>query len=180
MDNRQSIEQYLDSREVAELVGKDHRFLLRDIRRYITQFNQCNIDLVDFFRESTYKDGKGELRPCYQITMKGCEFIAHKLTGQKGTEFTARYINRFHEMQEHLENESGREEIRGLEKMIRQQGEMIKSIQKQMVSNRYLPARREHAIQEQYRNEIINLIETNNDEEYLCGVYSFASHYIIN
>lgn len=31
---------------------------------------------------------------------KGCEFIAHKLTGIKGTEFTARYINRFHDMEE--------------------------------------------------------------------------------
>lgn len=31
---------------------------------------------------------------------KGCEFIAHKMTGQKGTEFTARYINRFHEMED--------------------------------------------------------------------------------
>lgn len=31
---------------------------------------------------------------------KGCEFIAHKLTGTKGTIFTARYINRFHEMED--------------------------------------------------------------------------------
>lgn len=34
------------------------------------------------------------------LQKKGCEFIAHKMTGQKGTEFTARYINRFHEMEE--------------------------------------------------------------------------------
>ncbi len=39
---------------------------------------------------------------CYLVTKKGCEFIAHKLTGQKGTEFTARYINRFHEMEQEL------------------------------------------------------------------------------
>ena len=38
--------------------------------------------------------------PCYQVTKKGCEFIAHKLTGVKGTEFTAKYINRFHEMED--------------------------------------------------------------------------------
>lgn len=37
--------------------------------------------------------------PCFMVTKKGCEFIAHKLTGRKGTEFTARYINRFHEME---------------------------------------------------------------------------------
>ncbi len=40
--------------------------------------------------------------PCYLVTKKGCEFIAHKLTGQKGTEFTARYINRFHEMEDEI------------------------------------------------------------------------------
>ena len=40
--------------------------------------------------------------PCYRITKKGCEFIAHKLTGVKGTEFTARYVNRFHEMENKL------------------------------------------------------------------------------
>lgn len=27
-------QKYLDSREVAEMVGKDHNMMLRDIRRY--------------------------------------------------------------------------------------------------------------------------------------------------
>lgn len=53
----------------------------------------------DFFAESSYTDNTGRTLPCYGIAKKGCEFIAHKLTGQKGTEFTARYINRFHEME---------------------------------------------------------------------------------
>lgn len=94
----------LNSREVAEMVGKDHRKLLRDIRTYIEQLNQSNIGLVDFFEESTYVDGKGESRPCFLVTKKGCEFIAHKLTGQKGTEFTAKYINRFHDMENQIIN----------------------------------------------------------------------------
>ncbi len=46
-----------------------------------------------------------QIRPCYRITKKGCEFIAHKLTGTKGTIFTARYINRFHEMEDILEGQ---------------------------------------------------------------------------
>ena len=95
-----NLEQALDSREVAEMVGKQHSELLKDIRRYIDQFNEGNIPCVDFFNGSTYKDGKGEKRPCYNVTKKGCEFIAHKLTGLKGTEFTARYINRFHDMED--------------------------------------------------------------------------------
>lgn len=89
----------ITSVEVAEMVGKDHSKLLRDIRNYIDQFNQSKIGFVEFFSESNYKDGKGEIRPCYLVTKKGCEFIAHKLIGVKGTEFTAKYINRFHEME---------------------------------------------------------------------------------
>lgn len=92
------IENTLDSREVAAMVEKEHAKLLRDIKRYAKQLDEAKIGLVEFFKESEYTDAKGEIRPCYQITKKGCEFIAHKLTGTKGTEFTARYINRFHEM----------------------------------------------------------------------------------
>lgn len=96
------IEQTVNSCEVAEMLGKEHKLLMRDLRRYMAQFNECKIAPVDFFWESTYKDKKGEIRPSYQITKKGCEFIAHKLTGTKGTAFTARYINRFHEMEDIL------------------------------------------------------------------------------
>lgn len=96
------IGQTLDSREIAEMVGKKHSELLKDIRRYEEQLNKVNIPFVDFFQENIYKDNKGEIRPCYSITKKGCEFIAHKLTGIKGTEFTARYINRFHDMEKQI------------------------------------------------------------------------------
>ncbi len=97
---QKQIEQTLTSLEVAEMIGKEHKNLLRDIDRYCNQLNKLKIELVDFFQESTYIDGKGEERPCYKITKKGCEFVAHKLTGIKGTEFTIKYINRFHNMEE--------------------------------------------------------------------------------
>lgn len=90
----------LTSMEVAEMVNKEHCDLLRSIRRYINQMNQSKIAFVDFFIETFYLDSKGEERPCFNVTRKGCEFIANKLTGQKGTEFTARYVNRFHELEE--------------------------------------------------------------------------------
>lgn len=104
------LEQTLTSMEVAGMVGKRHCDLMRDINRYCKQINEANnglvserkIALADFFRESTYKDEQGKERPCYDITKKGCEFIAHKLTGVKGTAFTAQYINRFHDMEQAL------------------------------------------------------------------------------
>ena len=98
MKNR--IEQTLDSREVAEMVGKQHKNLLADVRGYVAELTELKIQPSDFFRENTYKDSTGRRLPRYDITKKGCEFIAHKLTGIKGTEFTARYINRFHDMEE--------------------------------------------------------------------------------
>ena len=97
-----NIGQMLTSMEVAQMVEKEHKQILKDIRRYTQQFNEGKISPVEFFTESTYIDGKGESRPCYLVTKKGCEFIAHKLTGQKGTEFTARYINRSHEMENQI------------------------------------------------------------------------------
>lgn len=93
----------ITSLEVADMVGKPHNDLMKDIRRYTSQFNEGNISHVDFFTENTYLDKKGQERPCYMVTKKGCEFIAHKLTGVKGTEFTAKYINRFHEMEDALD-----------------------------------------------------------------------------
>ena len=96
----QFVEQTLDSREVAEMIGKDHKNILRDIRGYNKELGELKIEPSDFFTENTYQNSQNKTQPCYLVTKKGCEFIAHKLTGIKGTEFTAKYINRFHEMEE--------------------------------------------------------------------------------
>lgn len=82
------------------MVGKDHNKLLRDIREYISQLGQSKIGHTSFFTEAEYTDKSNRQKPCYDVTKKGCEFIAHKLTGVKGTEFTAKYINRFHDMED--------------------------------------------------------------------------------
>lgn len=50
------IEQTLDSREVAEMVGKRHDHLIRDIKKYISEMsapnfgegNELKIEAVDF------------------------------------------------------------------------------------------------------------------------------------
>lgn len=106
------IEQTLDSREVAEMVGKEHKNLMRDVRSYVKELGELKIEPTDFFKENTYKTEQNKTLPCYDITKKGCEFIAHKLTGIKGTEFTARYINRFHDMEEIIHNGIERKEVK--------------------------------------------------------------------
>lgn len=98
------LQKYIDSREVAEMVGKEHKNLMRDVRSYVEELGQLKIEPSVFFKESTYQNSQNKTMPCYNITKKGCEFIAHKLTGIKGTEFTAKYINRFHEMEETIQS----------------------------------------------------------------------------
>lgn len=146
----EKIEQTLTSMEVAEMVEKEHNKLLRDIRSYSEQLGEAKIGQSDFWEESTYKSGQGKKLPCYLVTKKGCEFIAHKLTGVKGTAFTARYINRFHEMEDKLESKdntfndrTSREALvdelfnlvmkqqRDIDKLIRTQNQMLAENKKQ-------------------------------------------------
>lgn len=91
----------IDSREVAEMIGKDHRHLIRDIRGYteiLKNTTEPNFGLSDFFIESNYKDSTGRTLPCYLLTRKGCDFIASRMTGKKGVQFSARYVCAFDAM----------------------------------------------------------------------------------
>lgn len=92
----------ISSLEVAEMVEKKHNELLKDIRRYIAQLDEGKIPHITFFIDSEYTDRNNRQKPCFDVTKKGCEFIANKMTGKKGTIFTARYINRFHDMEDML------------------------------------------------------------------------------
>ncbi len=129
----------LTSMEVADMVEKNHRDLMRSIKRYSRYIEESNasldavkndtivkennlderkialiseqVDLQEFWTESTYVDELNRKKPCYNITKKGCEFIAHKCTGKKGTVFTARYINRFHEMEYEISGNKPRKRL---------------------------------------------------------------------
>ena len=92
-----------DSREVAKMIDRPHYDLMKAIRSYCEHLNEGNFPLVDFFIESTYPDSKGEIRPCYLLTKKGCDMVANKLTGQKGVLFTAAYVTAFEQMREHIQ-----------------------------------------------------------------------------
>ena len=61
----------MSSREIAEITGKEHSHVMRDIRLLIVQgVDESNFGLVD------YCDSKGEKRPMYQLTKKGCLILA--------------------------------------------------------------------------------------------------------
>ena len=93
---------YIDSREVAALIGKDHFHLLRDIRGYVRVIERKGLSkngLSDFFVESSYLNAQNKVMPCFLMSKKGAEVVANKLTGAKGVLFTCAYVSRFNEME---------------------------------------------------------------------------------
>lgn len=91
----------LDSREVAEMVGIQHKNLIRNIDHYIEILGKgSKLSSSNFFIERTYNQaGNGKEVKRYDITKQGCEMVANKLTGEKGILFTAEYVKRFNEME---------------------------------------------------------------------------------
>ena len=93
-------QEVMDSRDVAKMIGKRHTDLVRDIRRYISDMSQnAKLRSDDFFIESSYQAGTGKNYTCYLLNKQGCEFVANKLSGKKGTIFTATYVGLFNEYQ---------------------------------------------------------------------------------
>jgi Rha family phage regulatory protein len=95
----------IDSREVAEMTGKEHSNLMRDIRGYVEILENKADSILNppnFFIESTYFDSQGKERACYLLTKKGCDMVANKMTGEKGILFTATYVSKFEEMEKKL------------------------------------------------------------------------------
>lgn len=106
MSNLQVINQdgvyVIDSRDVATMTGKQHKDLLETIRGYEQFLTGGEFRSLDFFIPGTYVDSKGETRPNYLLTRKGCDMVANKMTGEKGVLFTAAYVTKFEEMEKEL------------------------------------------------------------------------------
>lgn len=88
----------VDSRDIAVMVGREHKELLKSIRIYAQYLAEGEVPLGDFFIESSYIDVNAQERPNYLITKKGCDLIANKMIGKKGILFTAAYVNAFERM----------------------------------------------------------------------------------
>ena len=65
MEANIQIQQTMTSLEIAELTGKQHKNLMRDIRNMEPAWEKVNglkFELID------YKDPRGRLKPCYLLT----------------------------------------------------------------------------------------------------------------
>lgn len=105
MLNNQNEVNTIDSREVAEMMGRSHSDVMKMIQGsgknlgIIPVLEKGNILVADYFIESTYKvDGNNKSYNCYLLTKKGCELLGSKLQGEKGILFKSRFLAKFNNL----------------------------------------------------------------------------------
>ena len=105
----------ISSIEVAEMMGKEHYEILqylegrkdKDGKTLVTgiipTLETEGLQYQKYFIPSTYKAGTREYK-CYLVTKMGCELLGNKQQGEKGILFTAKYVERFNQMEQVLHN----------------------------------------------------------------------------
>lgn len=88
------------SLRIAEVFGKDHAKVLRDIRNILAQvpesFGEANFGLAE------YLDAQGKPRPAYDLSRDGFALLAMGFTGPEALAFKLAYIERFNAMEADL------------------------------------------------------------------------------
>ncbi|MCW6664283.1 Rha family transcriptional regulator [Aerococcaceae bacterium NML191219] len=94
----------VDSLFVADAFEKNHKEVLRDIRK----LTELNSGLSKEFAErnfalGSYKDKQNQKRPCYYLTRDGFTMLVMGYTGTKAIKFKEIYIKRFNEMESFIQ-----------------------------------------------------------------------------
>ncbi|MCB5235477.1 Rha family transcriptional regulator [Niallia circulans] len=89
---------FTDSLTVAEVFGKQHKDVMRDIRNLecSEEFNQRNFAPID------YTDDRNRTYRKYLIKRDGLAFLVFGYTGSKAAEYKEKYIQAFNSMEEEL------------------------------------------------------------------------------
>ena len=107
----------LPSYEAAKMMEREHAKVLKMLEGetykdgrtkvvgIIPTLTKARTRVSDYFIESTYKDASGKQNKYYECTKIGCELLANKMTGEKGILFTARYVKKFNDMEQQIEQQ---------------------------------------------------------------------------
>ncbi|MFJ3386872.1 Rha family transcriptional regulator [Lysinibacillus sp. NPDC086135] len=101
----------ISSLDVAEMVDREHRSVIRDIRNIIEHMGGEHKIVQSYFIESTYTNSQNKTLPCFLLTKKGCELFGTRMNGEKGTQFAVKYIERFNEIEQHIEKQLPQDHI---------------------------------------------------------------------
>lgn len=93
---------FVNSRDVADAFGKEHRNVLRDIDNLLKNID-CPILSSGLFRLSMMPDGQGIDRRTFDMTRDGFALLAMGFTGSKALQFKLQFIEAFNTMERALE-----------------------------------------------------------------------------
>lgn len=97
IENKEDFGLVVSSRVVAEEIGRQHQHVRRDLEKILMS---PNVDALIF--ESEYKDSRGRSQKEYLLTKDG--FTLYMFNIQGHNDFKMNYINKFNEMESHLQN----------------------------------------------------------------------------
>jgi len=80
------------------MIDRPHYIVLRTIRAMYKHLGDNNFVCSDYFIPATYISEQGKEQPCFYCTEMGCDMVANKQSGERGTIFTAQYVKAFHAM----------------------------------------------------------------------------------
>ena len=115
--NKVNTVETIPSYEVADMMNKSHAEVLYMIEGRKDKNGNVKIkgiiptleivgefQVSDYFIKTAYTDSMNREKECYECTKLGCDLLANKMTGEKGILFSARYVKKFNQMQEVIQN----------------------------------------------------------------------------
>ena len=82
------VKQTMSSLEIARLTGKPHNDVLKAIRAMEPAWEKVN---GGNFSRVEYKDAKGEMRPCFELTKTECLYVATKFNDEARAKLVIRW-----------------------------------------------------------------------------------------
>ena len=82
------MKQTMSSLEIAKLTGKPHNDVLKAIRAMEPAWEKVN---GGKFSRVEYKDAKGEMRPCFELTKTECLYVATKFNDEARAKLVLRW-----------------------------------------------------------------------------------------
>ena len=156
-----------ESRDVAEMVGRPHNDVLKDVRRIIEQLGE-GTSSQSYFIESTYMNSQNKELPSFLLTKKGCELYATRMTGEKGTQFAMKYIEQFNKMEQELNKPVNSLEL-ALQAALKHEQEIkgIKSDVDYLKSSMRIDSLQQQEIQQEAKKSIVHALGGKESNAYI-------------
>jgi Rha family phage regulatory protein len=160
---------------VAEVFGKNHADVLRDIRRM-----ECSEEFrVSNFAESSYVNSQNKEMPMYHMNKKGFTLLAMGYTGKEAMKFKEAYINEFERMENELKRPrvlSEREQLVAAMKLSIETSEEITAVKEEVKEVRGMVEQQitlDHGEQRRIQKAINSKVyETDSDKEIRKKLFS--------